>query len=223
MIRTAYHYVRRQCRNFMLRRKYEGLVLDNAHVVGTELGRFNLICNAASISNSTIGDYSYAGVGSIICRTTIGKFCSIGPGVTINPGLHPTRDFVTMHPAFYSMAFRCQRRFAKEQGFVEHGHVEIGHDVWIGANAIITPGVKIGSGAVVGAGAIVTKDVEPFAVVGGVPARTIRFRFEPEQIETLLDSQWWDWSLEKIEASHTEFRSFKRFEKLMESGKDETS
>jgi acyl-[acyl carrier protein]--UDP-N-acetylglucosamine O-acyltransferase len=81
------------------------------------------------------------------------------------------------------------------------GEIIVGHDVWIGANAVILSGVNIGNGAVVAAGAVVNKDVPPYAVVGGVPAKLIKMRFEPEQIAALEKIQWWNWPLEKIRAN----------------------
>ena len=84
---------------------------------------------------------------------------------------------------------------------LDAGDTVVGHDVWIGSEAIVMPGIEIGHGAVIGTRAVVTRDVEPYAVVGGVPARTIRHRFPPEQVEALLRIRWWDWPDDQIRAA----------------------
>lgn len=223
MLRPIYRYLRRQIANARLRRKYRGLILDDAVVAKTELGSFNLICNDASISNSVMGDFSYIGIGTRISNTSIGKFCGIGPGVIVNPGIHPSRDFVSAHPTFYSTSFRCHNRFAEHQAIEEHGHVNIEHDVWIGANVIILPNITVGTGAIIAAGAVVTKNVEPYTIVGGVPAKRIRFRFEPEQIEKLLASEWWNWDFERLKQRHLDFHSYAQFEKMLKASEENLS
>lgn len=95
--------------------------------------------------------------------------------------------------------------------WVGNSKVRIGNDVWIGANAVILPGVTVGDGAVIAAGAVVTKDVKPYSIVGGVPAKLIKYRFEPWQIELLLKLKWWDWPLEKIKENITLFQNPKKF------------
>jgi len=125
-------------------------------------------------------------------RVRIGKFCSIADGVRFIFGGHRV-DTVSTFP-FRAICF----------GEVPHadaltkGDISVGHDVWIGTGALILSGVKIGNGAVVAAGAVVTKDVAPYAVVGGVPAKTIKMRFNPNEIVALENIQWWNWPIEKI-------------------------
>jgi len=113
------------------------------------------------------------------------------------------------HPTSFVSTFPFKVRVMKEApdgaDLLRVGPLEIGNDVWIGRRAIVMPGVRIGDGAVVGAGAIVTKDVAPYAIVGGNPAKLIRYRFDPNQIESLLAIRWWDWSDEKIRAEQTAF------------------
>jgi acetyltransferase-like isoleucine patch superfamily enzyme len=128
-------------------------------------------------------------------KVSIGPYCSIGPDVTIiTGGIHPT-DWVSTYP------FRAKWILpgAFEDGMPKsNGNVRIGADVWIGSQVTILSGVNVGHGAVIATGSVVAKDVPPYALVGGVPARVIRYRFSPEQIRTLLDIKWWEWSEIKI-------------------------
>ncbi|WP_419418828.1 type B chloramphenicol O-acetyltransferase [Legionella sp. D16C41] len=125
-------------------------------------------------------------------KLIIGNFCSIGTGVAfIMAGNQGHRmDWISSFPFYYT-----NDEYTKEalDGFIGAGNTEIGHDVWIGGEAIIMPGVKIGHGAVIGTRAIVTKDVEPYTIVVGNPAKPIRKRFTQEQIDILLKIQWWNW------------------------------
>lgn len=159
---------------------------------GSKLGRYTALYENVQVSNSSLGDYSYVSPDARIINAEIGKFCCIGPEVIIGLGMHPSREFVSLHPAFYSLRHQCGASFADNQYFDEFAPVSIGHDVWIGARAIIPDGVSVGTGAIVAAGAVVVQDVPAYAVVGGVPARVIRYRFSAEQIERLLNFKWWD-------------------------------
>lgn len=135
-----------------------------------------------------VGMYSYGcfAPGHINGLTQIGRYCSFAEGVCIFNGNHPL-EHKSLHPFFYNPAFGY---IGEEQ--IKRRWIEIGHDVWVGRNAIITPSVKkIGNGAVIGAGSVVTKDVPDFAVVAGNPARIIKFRFDPETIAAMNQSQWW--------------------------------
>ncbi len=143
-----------------------------------------------------IGKYSYGyNLSRIAKGTKIGSFCSIAFGVSIGLMNHPIEN-VSSHPFLYY----------KSRGFVEHD-IELPHksviiedDVWIGTNAIILPGVTIGQGAVIGAGAVVTKDVSPYAIVAGVPARLIRYRFNEAVAARLYQIKWADWDDQKIKS-----------------------
>lgn len=128
-------------------------------------------------------------------RVVIGKFCSIADGVRFVFGHHRT-DCVTTFP-LRALCFGG----APHEDSKSKGRIEIGNDVWIGANALILSGVKIGHGAVVAAGAVVVKDVPPYAVAGGVPAQVLKHRLREDQIPALLDIAWWDWPIEKIDAN----------------------
>jgi phosphonate metabolism protein (transferase hexapeptide repeat family) len=167
-----------------------------------------------------MGDYSYCAGYNQITYATIGKFCSIASFVRINPGNHPSYTRVAQHHFTYRSNLYG---FGEEdQSFFDwrkEKAVTIGHDVWIGHNAIIMPGVIIGNGAVIGSGAVVTKDVEPYAIMVGVPAKKIKRRFSEEIIQKLEAARWWDWDYETIKERLDDFRNFDDFEKKYLSNK----
>ena len=125
----------------------------------------------------------------------IGRFSSIAPGVAILVGGEHHIDWVSTYP--FMILF--ERAKSLPWPARTKGDVVIGHDVWIGMNALLLPGVTIGNGSVIAAGSVVTRDVAPYSIVAGVPARHVRFRFDPATIETLQKIAWWDWPLPKIE------------------------
>ena len=133
-----------------------------------------------------IGDYSYVNVNSSLEKCQVGKFCSISSGVYINPYEH-NYHLKTTHPIIRNWVSDNSRP-----------KVVIGNDVLISLNCVITSGVTIGDGAVVGAGAVVTKDVDPYEIVGGVPAKHIKWRFDEKTRNELLNQKWWDWEINKI-------------------------
>ena len=129
----------------------------------------------------------------------VGRYCSIAPFVRTSSGTHPTKDWVSTHPAFFSPKHFCGLSYVNELLFEENTkEVEIGNDVWVGSNALILGGVKIGDGAIVAAGAVVTKDVPPYAIVGGVPAKIIRYRFSEDEIQRLCEIKWWNLPQDEI-------------------------
>ena len=180
---------------------------------------YNSVTKDCEIHNVSMGKGTYLARGVRLSDCRIGKFCSIGPGVTSINGSHPTRDFVSTHPAFYSAHTPSHLSYTEEQRYDEYkwldqsNHVlnKIGNDVWIGAHALIMEGVSIGDGAIVAAGAVVTKDVPPYAIVGGVPAKIIRYRFDEESIEKLLLIKWWDKDEEWIRKKAPLFNNYLEF------------
>lgn len=125
---------------------------------------------------------------------TIGNFCSFGPQVLI----FSKADHAIDLPSTYPLRTKLIHPEHGDKDALTKGAVTIGHDVWVGARAMILSGVTIGNGAVIGAGAVIAKDVEPYAVVVGNPAKTIKHRFTPDQIESLQKIEWWHWSDQKI-------------------------
>jgi len=142
--------------------------------------------------DSSLGHYSYIQSG-IFINVHIGRYCSIAPGVSLGNYFHPT-DWLSTSPFQYEQGFHDLNTNIRSYYDKRHEapHVIIGNDVWLGANVIIFPGLKIGHGAIIGAGAIVTKDVPPYAVALGSPARIVRYRFDEETITQLLELSWWD-------------------------------
>lgn len=145
---------------------------------------------------ANIGSYSYVGSG-LFQNCKIGKFCSIGQNVKVISGRHPL-DRVSTSSAFIKDSQSLMKKRFKTKPYIENlftingYNVEIGNDVWIGNDVLIKGGVAIGDGAVVGMGSVVTKDVPPYAIVAGNPAKVIRYRFNDEVIKTFLKIRWWD-------------------------------
>lgn len=140
-----------------------------------------------------MGRHSYCGGGtfSISSDTEIGAFCSIGVDVILGPSQHPT-DWLTTHPFPYLSHKKLPGVEYMQNNFAAVRPVKVGNDVWIGDRAVVMDGVTIGDGAVVAACAVVTKDVPPYAIVAGVPARILRYRFDRPLIDKLLELRWWD-------------------------------
>lgn len=166
---------------------------------------YNQLTPGTLAFGAKVGRASYIG-GARIQNCRIGAFCSIGARTRIG-GLsrHPTH-WLSTHPAFFSPRAQAGFTFVDTLHFDEIADVTIGNDVWIGAGALVLDGVTIGDGAIIAAGAVVTRDVAPYAVVGGVPARLIRFRYEDASIRALLELAWWSWPMEKIRAAAPLFR-----------------
>jgi acetyltransferase-like isoleucine patch superfamily enzyme len=149
----------------------------------------------AIVSRSSIGAYSFIGKNSEVWNASIGRYCSIGPGCRIGPGNHPT-DRLTTSSISYSDYFDFYINNAPILSeFETREPIIIGHDVWVGAGSTITNGVHIGDGAIIAAHAVVTKDVAPYAIVGGVPAKFIRGRFDERTIERLRRLGWWNYDI----------------------------
>jgi virginiamycin A acetyltransferase len=174
------------------------------------IGRRSIVRRGSQVEGDVvIGDYSYiSGPRSYVESARIGKFCSIARQVVIGPGNHDL-SAVTTHPFPVSPAYGGIALSAKPER--QKGPVEIGNDVWIGMNAIILRGVKIGDGSVVAAGAVVTRDVPPYTIVAGSPARHVKDRFDAEIVEALQRIRWWDWSDEDLRHRVEQFKDAAAF------------
>lgn len=170
-----------------------------AQAYGSVFEGNNFINNGSAIINSKVGRGTYFAGNSKIRKAKIGRFCSIGQNVQTGFGIHPT-DWLSTHPAFFSLKKQSGFTFVREQLYEEHKfidseknfYIEIGNDVWIGNDVRIMDGVSIGDGAVIAMSSIVTKDVAPYSIVGGIPAKLIKYRFSDAEISILLKNPWWD-------------------------------
>lgn len=179
-------------RNVILSNKNQTCkISDEAIIDNVEFGKYVGVFGGSTILNSKIGDYSYIQTNCRIFNCNIGKFCSIGARVTTAPGKHEL-NFISSSPCLLYNNTCVPKTYNKHDKYNYNQRVIIENDVWIGEGAIILEGVTIKTGAVVGAYAVVTKDVEPYAIVGGVPAKLIRYRFSKDIISSLLNSKWWD-------------------------------
>jgi phosphonate metabolism protein (transferase hexapeptide repeat family) len=179
-----------------------------AHLHQCRLGRFTRVGARTKLLESALDDYSYIVNDGEVAYTTVGKFCSIAAMVRLNPGNHPMERAMQSH-----VCYRASQYFAGEEdeaaffAWRRSFPVTIGHDVWIGHAAVVLPGRSIGTGAVVAAGAIVTKDVAPYTIVAGNPARPLRRRFPEPIAERLMALRWWDWDHARLHAALPDFRA----------------
>lgn len=168
----------------------------------------NYVDRFCKIRNTSVGKYSYIGFGSDFNNVEIGNYCSISSDVKIGLGKHPI-DHFSSSPVFYSNnnPFGIKEAYSSFDENPKKTIIE--HDVWIGANVIIMDGVKIETGAVIAAGAVVTKNVSAYEIVGGVPAKTIKKRFDESTISELLNSKWWEMSPKTLKSKNFSLNNLK--------------
>ncbi len=157
----------------------------------SRISRKARVYSGVLVCSSSIGDYSYVGRHSRVVHADIGKFCSIAGEVLLGMGTH-TLDNLSTSPIFTETKNGTGHKWVDSTEVKPFRKVKVGNDVWIGTRAMIMGGITIGDGAVIGAGSIVTKDVPPYAIVAGVPARVIRYRFQEDEISMVKAQPWWD-------------------------------
>lgn len=173
-----------------------------------DLGRFTEVGERVVMAESRLGDYSYVERGAEAIYTTIGKFCAIAANARINALMHPvdriSQHKITYRPNEYFLGAKIDKVFRNER---QSKRVMIGHDVWIGHGAIIMPGVHVGHGAVIAANAVVTRDVDSYAIVAGVAAKRIRWRFDHTIRERIISLGWWDWEHDRLAQAVDDMRA----------------
>lgn len=204
------------------RYKNRKLCIFEGKVIIDSFDRFeggNRLTDRVTFLTSSIGYGSYIGERSFIKNARIGRYCCIANEVFTMAGDHPTSVFVSIHPAFYSTRKQSGFTYVNQEKYSDFNYidtenkisVDIGNDVWIGSGVKIMEGVSVGDGAVVAAGSIVTRDVPPYAIVGGVPAKVIRYRFSKEQIDILLKIKWWEKDQNWIKSHADDFEDVSTF------------
>ncbi|MDB4293006.1 CatB-related O-acetyltransferase [Maribacter sp.] len=191
----------------------------------SEFEGMNRINRNVVFVDSFLGRGTYINNASYFVRSKIGRFCSIGANVKLITGEHPLNRNVATHPSFFSLKKQAGFTFSEEQTFKEVKFADdndeyciiIENDVWIGTNVLLLSGITIKTGAVVAAGAVVTKDVEPYTIVAGIPAKKIKSRFTEAEIDYLLESKWWDKSVDWLKKNYRSFEDFETFKSKNET------
>ncbi|CAG9432945.1 CatB-related O-acetyltransferase [Providencia alcalifaciens] len=190
-----------------LRKKHDGFYASIKSYASSDCKFSNNVrlYGKTQLGNVQVGSHTYF-AGTISSNAVIGKYCSIGPNTRIGGlGLHPT-NYISTHPIFYSTKKQSGKTFVKIDHFIEYKETIIGNDVWIGVNCVILDGIKVGNGVIIAAGSIVTQDIPDYAIVGGVPARIIKYRYSESEILLLNRLKWWNLSDIELNEMQQDFR-----------------
>ena len=200
IIKGIFDFVNTNARDLENRKRFPDAIIDKGTSFSdsTILGKGVRVMDNTIINNAKIGRFTYINRNSLIQNAIIGNYCSIAHEVNIGLGKHPLHLF-SSSPVFYKKNNPLGVDVINHDlEFEEYETITIGHDVWIGAKAILMDGITVGTGAVIAAGAVVTRDVAPYAVVGGVPAKVIKYRFETEKINVLMKNEWWNFDPSEV-------------------------
>lgn len=180
----------------------------NTNIKCCQLGHFVEIGEGTRILESTLGDYSYTDRYADIAYSTLGKFVNVAAFSRINPSEHPYQR-ASLHHFMYRSSYYWENEPDEDAIFAwrRSRPVTVGHDTWIGHGAIIMKGVTIGDGAVIASHSVVTKDVPPYAIVGGVPAKFMKWRHPEKIAQRLINLAWWDWDHEILRLALPDFRA----------------
>lgn len=218
----------KKIRNYSIKLKFhnknvvflEGVRIDSS----VYLEGNNVIGINNNLSDCVVGKGTYTSSNVDFSHVTIGRFCSIGSNVRNTRGRHPTSIFVSTHPAFFSINMTAGFTFCTKQIFLEKKKVKdsdflvnIGNDVWIGDNVTILDGITVGNGAIIGANSFVNRDVPPYAIVVGSPAKVQRYRFNDSQINFLEEVKWWTKDFVWLSNNHLLFNDINTFVEYFES------
>lgn len=180
----------------------------------------NKLGDNSELYHCYMGYGSYIAAGTFLQYVKMGKYCSVGKNVQCAYGRHPSRKFVSTHPTFFSpkntpLTYVQSQKFDDSRPILDENYsILIGNDVWIGDGVLLLEGITIGDGAIIAAGAVVTKDVAPYTIVGGVPSKMIRARFNDEETEFLNKFQWWNYSEEWLKEHVDDFSDIQKFMKI---------
>ncbi|WP_319002180.1 CatB-related O-acetyltransferase [Pseudomonas chlororaphis] len=178
-------------------------------VIDSSIPSTSKVESGSTVLGTTFGAYSFCGYDCTFIKCEVGRFCSIASKVVVGGARHPM-EYVSTSPVFLSHKESIKTKFSRHEYHWQPRTV-IGHDVWIGEGVYVKGGVTIGVGAVVGMGSVVTKDIPPYAIYAGNPARLIRYRFSEAVVAALLKSQWWEYSDEELRAVAPDFNDPETF------------
>lgn len=199
LIKELCRIANKGARDVVNKKKFPNAIIDNGccFTDDSQIGENSHLFANCIVNHTSIGNYTYIGRNSLIQNTKIGNYCSISHEVICGLGRHPLDLFSTSSVFYRKSNPLCLQVVDKNIDFEEYLPVNIGHDVWIGARAIIMDGVNVGNGAVIAAGAVVTKDVPDYAVVGGVPAKIIKYR-SIKEIVVRQKKEWWNYDPKSV-------------------------